>query len=148
MFGGNIMKLLALFASLLAVLPARGDSGDDTLKSFLSKSDLVVMGKITSEPIGIISESGVPNYICEFRVQDVLKGDGKLKDQVLKVNIMRFEMDAKDKHPLIKKDGECTLFLKSATPNTPAWVTADFWFGVQHPSPWMARSLKRLATEK
>ena len=142
------MKLIALLASLIAVLPVRGDSGDDTLKSFLSKSDLVVMGKITSEPIGITSEAGVPNYICEFRVQDVLKGDGKLKDQVIKVNIVRFEMDAKDKHPLIKKDGECILYLKSATPNTPSWVTADFWFGVQHPSPWMARSIKRLAAKK
>jgi len=142
------MKLLALLVSIIAALPVRGDTGDDTLKSFLSKSDLVVMGKITSEPIGMIFESGAPNYICEFRVQDVLKGDGKLKDQVIKVNIMRFEMDAKDKHPLIKKDGEGILFLKSATPNTPAWVTADVWFGVQHPSPWMAGSLKRLAAKK
>lgn len=142
------MKLLALLFSLIAVLPVRGDDGDDTLKSFLSKSDLVVMGKITSEPIGINYETGVPNYNCEFRVQDVLKGDAKLKAQVIKINIMRFEIDAKDKHPLIKKDGECILFLKSAAPNTPGWVTADFWFGIQYPSPWMARSLKRLAGEK
>ncbi|MFA6176432.1 MAG: hypothetical protein WC765_07630 [Phycisphaerae bacterium] len=142
------MRLLALIASLIGVLPAHGDSGDDTLKSFLSKSDLVVIGRITAEPIGINDEDGVPNYICRFRIQDVLKGDGKLKDQAIKVNIMRFEMDAKDRQPLIKKDGECILFLKSATPSAPAWVTANFWFGMQHPSPWMARSLKRLATEK
>jgi hypothetical protein len=142
------MKLLALLVTLIAVLPVRGDSGDDTLKSFLSKSDLVVMGKITSEPIGLNHEVGVPNYICEFRVEEVLKGDAKLKDQVIRINIMRFEMEVKDKHPLIKKDGECILFLKSAAPNAPAWVTTDFWFGVQHPSPWMTRSLKRLAAEK
>ena len=142
------MKLLIMLASLIVVLPVRGDSDDDTLKSFLSKSDLVVMGKITSEPNSYIFEHGVPNYICEFRVQDVLKGNAKLKDQIIKVNIKRFGMDAKDRHPLIKKDGECILFLKSATPNTPAWVTADFWFGVQHPSPSMAGSLKRLCTEK
>lgn len=142
------MKLLILLASLVAVFPVYADSSDDTLKFYLSKSDFLVMGKITSEPISINDEAGVPNYICEFRVQDVLKGDGKLKDQVIKVNIMRFEMGAKDKHPLIKKDGECILFLKSAAPNTPSWVTADFWFGVQHPSPWLARSLKRLTAEK
>ncbi len=142
------MKLLVLLTSLIAVLPVRGDAGDDTLRSFLSKSELVVLGKITSEPIGIIEESGVPNYFCEFRVQDVIKGDGKLKDQVIKVNITRFEMDSKDKHPFIRKDGECILFLNSTASITPSWVTADFWFGLQHPSPWMAQSLKRIAAEK
>ncbi len=144
---------LSDYASMFTVIlffaapVAKADEGD-TLNRLLSKSDLVVLGKITTEPHGVISRSGVPNYICEFHVQDVLKGDAKLKDQVIEVNIMRFEMDAKDKHPLIKKDSECILFLKSATPDTPSWVTADFWFGVQHPSPWMARSLKRLAGEK
>ena len=142
------MKLLALLFSLIAVLPVHGDDGDDTLKSFLAKSELVVVGKITSEPIGINDEAGVPNYNCEFHVQDILKGDSKLKAQVIKINIMRFELDAIDKHPLIKKNSECILFLKSAAPNTPVWVTADFWYGVQYPSPWMARSLKRLAAEK
>ena len=142
------MKLLALLFSLIAVLPVRGDDGDDTLKSFLSKSDLVVMGKITYEPFFNSDEFGVLNYNCEFRVQDVLKGDAKLKGRVIKINIIRFEKDAKDKHPLIKKDGECILFLKRPTPNIPEWVTTDFWFGVQHPSPWMASSLKRLAAEK
>lgn len=137
-----------LLTFVFASFPARGDSGDHTLKAFLSKSDLVVTGAITSEPIGINHELGVPNYISEFRVKDVLKGDGSLKDQSIKVNIQRFEMDPKDKHPLIKKDGECILFLKNAAPNTPSWVTADFWFGVQYPSPWMARSLKRLAAEE
>ncbi len=130
------------------MLPVRGEPDDDTLKSLLSKSDLVVIGKITSEPIGIISEFGVLNYSCVFHVQEVLKGDGKLKDQVIKVNIARLEMDAKDKHPLITKDGECILFLKNAAPGFPSWVTADFWFGVQHPSPRMARSLQRLAAEQ
>ncbi len=139
------MKFLLLLTSLVVVLPVHASSGDDTLKFYLSKSDLVVMGQITSEPIGIVDETGVPNYACEFRVQDVLKGGGKVKDQVIKVDIMRFEMSAKDKHPLIKKDGECILFLKGPAPNTPIWVTADFWFGVQYPSPRLARSVKNVA---
>jgi hypothetical protein len=141
------MKILVFLSSLIAVLPVRGGS-DDTLKLLLSKSELVAMGKITSEPDSIIEELDVPNYICEFRIKDVLKGDGKLKDQVIKVNIVRFEMDANDKHPLIKKDGECILFLKRTTPSSSSWVTADFWFGLQHPSPLMAQSLKRRAAEK
>jgi hypothetical protein len=144
------MKTLAILTVTLLLAPAISwaDTSDDTLKMCLAKSDLVALGTIKSEPVGIIDENGVPNYICDFKVSDVLKGDAGLKDKTIKVNIMRFEMDAKDKHPLIKKDGECILFLKSATPDTPSWVTADFWFGVQHPSPWMARSLKRLAAKK
>ncbi len=142
------MKLLGVIASLIVVLPVHADSGDDTLEFFLSKSDVVMMGKITSEPIGVNDEVGVPNYNCEFLVQEALKGDSKLKEQFIKVNIMRFEKDVKDKHPLIRTDGECILFLKSAVPSEPTWVTADYWFGVQPPSPWMARSLRRLAAEK
>jgi hypothetical protein len=142
------MRLLTLLFSIFAVLPVLADDGDETLNGYLSKADLVVVGKITADPMAIIHESGVPNYICEFLVSDVLKGDAKLKGQVIKVNIMRFEMDEKDKHPLIKKDGECILFLKKAAPDIPSWVTVDFWFGVQNPSPWMVRSLKRLADQK
>jgi hypothetical protein len=148
MFDIKTMKLLTILFSLIAILPACADSDDDTLKLFLSKSDLVVTGRITAEPVGMYNEDGVPHYLCEFRVQDVLKGESKLKDQNIRVDIMRFEHDAKDKHPLIKKDAECILFLKSAKNSMPSWVTADFWFGVQHPSPWMARSLKRLAAKK
>ena len=124
------------------------DASNDPLKLLLSKSDLVVLGTITNEPIEIELESGVPNYICEFQVEDVLKGDTTLKGRVIAVNIMRFEMEAKDKHPLIKKGSECILFLKADKPHIPSWVTADFWFGVQYPSPWMARDLKQLALEQ
>ena len=143
-------RLTTLIAPLicLAAPVALADASDDTLKFFLSKSEVIVSGKIATEPMGITDELGVLNYICEFQVQDVLKGDAGLQGRTVKVNIMRFEKDAKDKHPLIKKDQECLLFLKSATPNTPSWVTADFWFGVQQHSPWMARSLKRLAAGK
>ena len=129
-------------------MPAIADDSDDTLKLYLSKSDLVVSGRIVSEPIGMIEEAGVPYYFCDFKVQEIAKGDGTLKNQVIKVDIKRFEIDAKDKHPLIKKDGEYILFLKSSAPNTPSWVTTDFWFGVQYSSPWMIRSLRRLATER
>jgi hypothetical protein len=134
-----------------AVLPhpatVATDENNHPLKVLLSKSDLVVLGTITNEPIEIQLESGVPNYICRFQVEDVLKGNTTLKGRVIAVNIMRFEMEAKDKHPLIKKGSECILFLKADKPQTPSWVTADFWFGVQYPSPWMARDLKQLAAE-
>ena len=123
------------------------DDSDDTLKRWLSKSELVVLGTIVSEPIGFFSEAGVPHYSCQFKVSDVCKGDSKLKDKTINLSIARFEMHKKDHHPLIKKGAECILFLKNVgTEKKPGWVTTDFWFGIQHPIPWMAKSLTRLAT--
>jgi hypothetical protein len=137
---------LFVVSVILIPLEAFADASDDTLRLYLSKSDLVVLGKITTEPLGIAHELGVPNYICQFRIDDVLKGESKLQSKSIKVNIKRFGTDKSDHHPLIKRGSECILFLKKASQSTvPAWVTADFWFGVQPTSPWMARSLKRLA---
>ena len=144
------MKILVASALVLGLLSnfCFADGGDDTLKQWISKSDLIISGTIVSEPIGVTSEMGVPNYICEFKVVDVCKGDVELKGKTIKINIKRFEMVDKDHHPLIKKDDESILFLKR-TPkgNKPQWETADFWFGIQHPSPWMVKSLKRCAQE-
>ena len=147
------MKVPA-FASLFAavfffatpVVKADNNS-DNTLKFFLSKSELVVLGKITTDPDAFEDEMGVVNYTCEFKVQDVLKGDAGLKGRVIKVDIIRFERDEKDKNPLIKKGGQCILFLKSDKQSAWSWSTADFWFGVQPPSPAMAHALKRLAAK-
>ena len=95
------MRLFTLLFFLLAVSPVIADDDDETLKFYLSKADLVVVGKISSDPIGIINETGVPNYNCDFLVSAVIKGDAKLEGQVIKVNIKRFEIKDKDKHPLI-----------------------------------------------
>ena len=62
------LACLLLYATVVA------DSSDDTLSFFLSKSELVVVGKIASEPMGVYSEAGVPNYICAFEISEVLKG--------------------------------------------------------------------------
>ena len=138
-----------LLAAVCAASVACGDqTGDDTLKFYLSKSDIVVLGKIVSEPLAVYSEPGVPYYQCEFLVNDVCKGGVALKGTTIKVSIQRLEADKKDRHPLLKKDRECILFLKNISPSVPSLVTADIWFGVQQPSPFMARSLKRLAAEK
>ncbi len=142
------IALLTLACMALSPFFAAADSSDDTLEFYLSKSDVVLRGTILNGPAGVIDESGVPNFYCEFKVSDVLKGDAKLNGTTVKVNIVRFEMDKKDHHPLIKKDAECILFLKQSKNNVPSLKTADFWFGVQHPFPWLARSLKRLAKEQ
>ena len=135
--------LASILVGLFSGVSVRADDGDDTLKFFLSKSDLVVAGKITTEPVARTFEAFVPNYLCEFKVDDIAKGDQKLKGQTIKVNIKRFEQVDQDKHPFVKKDAACILFLKSTSGGS--WETADFWFGVQSPGPWMMRSLQRLA---
>jgi len=138
-----------LVATLMLQAIAKADDSDDTLKFYLSKSDLIVLGNIISILVAFMSESGVPNYNCKLKVADVIKGDISLKGKIIDVSILRFEIHKKDHHPLIKKDAECILFLKKTSQGTvPAWVTSDFWFGVQYPSPWMVRSLKRLAKKK
>ena len=138
-----------LVATLMLQTIAKADNSDDTLNFYLSKSELVVLGNIISEPVGTISESGVLNYNCKFKVADVVKGDNSLKGKIIEVCILRFEIHKKDHHPLITKDAECILFLKKAPQNTvPSWISSDYWFSVQYPSPWMVKSLKRLAKEK
>jgi hypothetical protein len=138
--------LLGLVLALAA--PALADDSDDTLRFFLSKSDLVVLGEITSEPVGIVGEDGVVNYICDFRIAKVLKGKKPNKDTI-NINIVRFEGANEDRLSELKKGGKCIIFLKNAgRGEKPVWRTADFWFGFQRPSPWMARSLKRLAEQE
>lgn len=142
------MKWMYLTLALLGTAPAaRADDGDETLRGWLAKADLVAAGQIVSEPIGITHETGVPNYICDFKVAEVLKGDAALAGTTTSVNIVRFELAEKDKSPLVKKGGECILFLKNVSPDKPVWRTADLWFGIQPASPWLVRSLKRLDAE-
>jgi len=142
------MKFLPAIIAICFLLPfvAYADSDDDTLKLLLSKSDLVVQGKINTEPIGESEEEGVVRYAFDFEVSDVLKGDSELEDKRISVAIERFELDKKDRHPLIRKDTDCILLLKTPREgNISAWGAADLRFGVQQPSPQMAKSLKRLA---
>ena len=139
---------LLIAAGLVIPVVGQADDSDDTLKYFLAKSDLVDHGTIKTEPLGLTREAGVPNDICDFEVWDVLKGDEKLKSKTIHVTIKRFEMAPEDHHPLIKKDAECILFLKQQKQGTnPNWATADFWFGIQRASPWMVKSLNRLADQ-
>lgn len=135
------LACLLLYATVVA------DSSDDTLSFFLSKSELVVVGKIASAPEGLYSEEGVPNYICDFEISEVLKGQPPRTARI-DVNIIRFEADDEDKNPLVRQGATCILFLKPVSQDRRAWETVDMWFGIQSYYPWMARSLKRLADSK
>jgi hypothetical protein len=102
-----VMGILALATS------ARAADGDDTLRSYLAKSDLVVLGEITSEPSEFMKEIGVANYVCDFKIAQVLKGNKPAGDTV-RVNIVRFERDEEDRLVELKKGSKCILFLKKA----------------------------------
>jgi hypothetical protein len=138
---------LALGLAVVLAAPCLGDDGDDTLNFYLSRSDLVVRGEIVSHPVGFVWQAGVANYTCDFRIAEVLKGKGPGTDTIA-VMIVRFELEEGDGLPDLKKGGKGVLFLKAADGGaTPAWRTADVWFGFQRPAPWMVGSLKRLAEE-
>lgn len=136
---------LTLFSLLTPAIAPRPQPGDDTLTFYLKKSDLVVIGKVMNAPVGVSFELGVIEYLCEIKVGDVLKGDPTLEGTTIKARIVRFMKDPRDAHPLLAKGAECTVFLEGRANGTPAWKSADPWFALQSPSPWMARSLKRLA---
>jgi hypothetical protein len=141
-----------VFLSLLiGVLPAvvLADDGDDTLLMYLSKSDAVILGQFTSELIGESGEAGVIHYQADFKISQLIKGDvlgERRAGGTIKVNIVRFESEPEDRLPELKTGGKCILFLKcNDRQANPSYLTSDMWFGVQRFSPWMARSLKRLA---
>jgi hypothetical protein len=124
---------------------ATADDGDDTLRAYLAKSDVVVLGEFTSDLDGVTGEAGVVHYAADFKIARLLKGEARGERRVggtLKVTVVRFEAVPEDRTPELKKGGKAILFLKATH------VTADVWFGVQRPSPWMAKSLARLAAEK
>ena len=142
------MKLIATVLAMCIVSPAitNADDSDDTLKFYLSKSDLIVAGKLANTPLGVTNEIGVIEYVCEYVVSDVIKGDKSLSGKTIKLTVTRFEMDAKDRTTLLAKNAESIIFLKQQKAGSiPKWKTTDFWFGIQPQSSWMVRSLKRLS---
>ena len=92
------MKKFVLLTIVLSLSSSArlADASDDTLKFYLSKSDLVVLGNVTSQPEVKFAQEGVSNYICDFKVKDILMGDAELKGKTIKVNIMRSEIDKFD----------------------------------------------------
>ena len=70
----RLVKAASVAATLFFVAPvASANEDDETLEFFLSKSELVVLGKITSEPVGLISESGFPITVASFKSRTSLR---------------------------------------------------------------------------
>ena len=139
---------IAIVAGLVLILTAAvcAYGSEETLRYFLAKSDLVVLGEIASEPTRTSEEVGVVYYLCDFQIADVLSAR-KPTEESIRVKITRFEADEADRMPELKKGCRCILLLKNVGGNEqPKWETADVWFGFQRPSPSLATTLKRLAS--
>ncbi|HJT31303.1 MAG TPA: hypothetical protein VJ783_04585 [Pirellulales bacterium] len=143
---GNRLARIAIVAAVTAIASsAFADEGDDTLRGYLAKSDLVLAGRIQSEPFGFSTEIGVANYHFDFKISNVLKGD-VAAGQTLPVRIVRFELERGDELPWMSKGEKAILFLRKAPDGDhPRWVSADVWFGIQPPNSQMEKSLKQLA---
>lgn len=141
-----------MFALGLAlVLPGLVVASDpeETLRFYLAKSDVVALGEFTTEPVGKRVNEEFRHYQADFKITQVLKWDAPGETRIgetIKVHIL---LDAEEALPELKKGGKCMLFLECYDQEpTPSYITADIWFGVQRPSPGLAKSLSRLATEQ
>lgn len=80
----RILPALTIAALVLfGILAASAGEGDDTLRFFLAKSDLVVSGTISSNSILVTTDPGIHYYLFEFQVGDVLKGEVGLKGKLI-----------------------------------------------------------------
>jgi hypothetical protein len=151
---GFKVKIMKHFIPTLCIiilaftLRAYADEGDDTLKFYLSESDCVALGTISSESIGISTDAGVVEYVCDFTILEKIKGDALTNGITTRVTIVQNEgRDSSVRNPLIKKGGECILFLKTSANSLPKLRTADRWLGIQYSSGSMASYLKRVSQE-
>src|SRR5580704_16165252 len=128
---------------LALVLPGLVVAGDleETLRFYLSKSDVVVLGEFTSEPIRKSPNKFTTHYQADFKIAQLLKWEAPGESRIgrtIKVHIVRTELGPEDRLPELKKGGKCLLFLECRNPRpTPSYITADIWFGIQRPSPSM-----------
>lgn len=133
--------LLILPFPLMAAEKTQADADDDTLRHYLSKSEVVVVGQVTDglQRIGVDFGSAYPVRVVEFefKVSDGIKGKIAAK-QTINVTVTR----AVDIEPWIPRQGNrFVLFLK---PSGKSWTSADKWFGVQPHSEAFVTHLKRL----
>lgn len=133
--------LLHLAAPLTATGQERPDGDDDTLRYYLSKSEAVVVGKVTEglQRVGVDFNPTPVNVIgFQVRVTDPIKGK-VAAGQTIMVTLTR-ALDIGQALP--PGQGEnVVLFLKSAGD---AWVSADKWFGMQAHSRALVGHLKRV----
>jgi len=139
--------LCALALWFTASALALDEEGDDTLRMYLSKSEVVVLGEFATEPIRRNYETGVDFYDADFKIAKLVKGKEQGNRRVggtIRVKVIR-DFYPDDRPPELKKGGKCILFLKSLEH---IHESADPWFDIQTPRRRMVSSLVRLAAEE
>lgn len=133
--------LLVLVMPFTAVGQDKQDSDDETLRYYLSKSEAVVVGKVTDglQRIGVDFNPIPVNVIgFEIKVTDSIKGKVAAK-QTIMVTVTRAYNIGQSLPP--EQGEKVVLFLKSSGDS---WVTADKWFGMQPHSLTLVEHLKRV----
>jgi len=146
--------LIVLLLGSARVTSYCGD-GDESLKSLVAASDLIVAGTVGRGPNGYSISTPTVHYPFHFKVKEVLKGDSTLKGQEILTEVVRCEWDNNDSLPYFGTGKDCILFLKhtgggyvesgGGTVRTQQWTSVDFWFSVQPPSQCLEHAVRRLA---
>jgi hypothetical protein len=146
----RIRLAAAVTLAVVGFLPERAaaDDGDGTLRGWLAGADVVLDATVEALDGPHFLEAGVANYPATLRVHAWIKGTAPEARDPLRVTVVRFEGNAADALPHLKKGARVVLFLRAQKPgNAPALVTADMWSGVQPHGPWLVRRLTALQRE-
>ena len=141
--------ITSVFAVLLLLLgmpwaatgQGKPDSDDDTLRYYLSKSEAVVVGKVTDglQRIGV-DFAPIPVSVIGFQVNVTNSIKGKIAAKQTIMVTMTRALDIGTLTPP-QQGEELVLFLKSSGDS---WVSADKWFGMQPYSRTLVEHLKRV----
>lgn len=143
-----MIPMLLTILALQASATERSNRGpdDDTLKHYLSKADVVVVGEVTDgwQRIGIHTD--LPYAVratgFEFAVSAWIKGKVAAK-QTIRVTVTRAH-DIEHGHWTPAQGEKLVLFLR---PSGDSWVSADQWFGAQPYSQALVEHLKRVQAQ-
>lgn len=140
--------VVAPVAATMAILfssNAFSDEGDDTLAYYLAKSDVVLAGEVSSAPSAVSSEVGVVEYSFKVKVMEVLQGEIRADEQPA-VTIIRFESNASDAPPWLRKGAKAVFFLRNRPDlGRRGYTSADPWFAAQPYNAALAKRIRRIA---
>jgi hypothetical protein len=155
-------RLILLLLPFLALRAFAVDPNDETatLSYFLSRSELVVIGTITSHVIGWghgpirrpgIKQLTTTDYSVRIDIQEVLFGHPPPAKSILAQIHLR-ELHHESRPFQLEKDGKYLFFLaphrKESTTKMNdelvAWEGADLWFGVMPYDPALAETLRKM----
>lgn len=140
-----------LLIGCLVAQAALADDGAAPLRLLLDKSDVVVLGKFTSDVFGENDESGVVHYLGEFQIEQLIKGAAlgqRREGGTITVNAIRYELQPGDRAAELNKGARAILFLTcNDRQSPPTYLASDNWLGVQPPSSTLAKALTAMAND-